>query len=84
MPDFVFVSDSPLEEAGFEPSVPLGEKWSFSRRSSPAGVEEPKFADSPVEEAVLSELVSEAKFPASRENELRVFAALADAEARLD
>jgi hypothetical protein len=40
--------------------------------------------DSPVEGAVRSELVSEAKFPASRENELRVFASLADAKAQLD
>jgi hypothetical protein len=44
-----------------------------------------KFAsDSLVEEGVSSEPVSEAKFPASWENELRVFASLADAKARLD
>jgi hypothetical protein len=51
--------DSPLEEAGFEPLVPL----TLNARCLTLNLTEFAAADSPLEEAVSSELVSEAQIP---------------------
>jgi hypothetical protein len=75
--------------AGLHLHLGLRSRGSLARthRQIRSVLEEPKVCRlSPLEETVSSELVSlnPLKFPASWENELRVFASLADAKARLD